>query len=73
MTRYDSYPDHPLHGVPQSILDIVRNEIRTIRDNGDIEITEDMIEPVSDAIVAKLVEADRIRYVPFTNRYCCEN
>lgn len=52
MTRYDAYPDHPLNGVPQEVLDVAR--IAT----DAAEMTKDLYEghsrALADAVVSHL-------------------
>lgn len=51
-TRYDAYPDHPLCGVPQEILDAAREVMAGAAEWKDVD--PEMVEPLADAVVAAL-------------------
>lgn len=58
MTRYDEYPNHPLHGIPQSALDEALEELQVaIRDG----VIEDDPRAVAEALMIIGVEAERSR------------
>lgn len=54
-TDYAAYPDHPLHGVPQRVLELARAEVRTAALWRDVVTDPDMIDPLADAIVAAVL------------------
>lgn len=59
-TRYDAYPEHPLYGVPQEVLDVARevmDEAVEVRD-----VTESVSHPLADAVVSQLVQAGYITW-----------
>jgi len=58
MTRYDAYPDHPLCGIPQMVLDVAR---ATLHEHArEIRMDPEDVEPIADAIVADLVRTGYI-------------
>jgi hypothetical protein len=59
-TRYDDYPDHPLYGVPQAVLDAAREVILEALEWSDV--SESMVEPMADAVVMRLHEAGFITW-----------
>ena len=59
ITRYDNYPQHPLYGVPVVVLEAARKELSDALDDLGSIIGTDMIEPVADAIVMAILEAQQ--------------
>jgi len=53
MSRYDDYPDHPLCGFPESVLEVARESLQGAVEWGDI--SEDMRDPIADAMVMALL------------------
>lgn len=54
---YSKVPKHPLKDVPQEALDQFRNYFRIIRDQThDIQVEDDMLEPVADAVFMEALE-----------------
>ncbi len=51
-TRYDDYPDHPLCGVDQEILDCARESIYPAVKTKDVDA--DMADPIADGVVSAL-------------------
>lgn len=60
MTEYDAYPDHPLCGVPQEVLDVARKPVRDAAERHDVD--SDVADPIADAVVAQLAEHGYLRF-----------
>lgn len=60
MTRYDEYPEHPLYGVPQDVLDAARSVLDGAAEWKDV--MQSMVEPLADAVVMRLHEAGFITW-----------
>lgn len=65
MTRYDAYPEHPLAGVPQPVLDAVRSGLRqcSVREvPDDILVDPAELESIADAVLMQALPAiNRVR------------
>lgn len=59
MTEYDDYPNHPLHGVPQHVLDVARTLLTEVAEDGILE--REHVQSVADAVITKLAEQDLLR------------
>lgn len=51
--RYDEFPDHPLHGVPQAVLDAARAQVASAVAYNDVDAQ--IADPLADAVVAALL------------------
>lgn len=51
-TRYDEFPNHPLAGVPQEVLDCAREVVRTVAVE-DVHLAT-LADSLADAVVAEL-------------------
>lgn len=49
MSRYDDYPNHPLHGVPEEVLKAGRSATREAIITNDIEPTH--ADAIADAVI----------------------
>jgi hypothetical protein len=59
-TRYDDYPDHPLYGVPQAVLDAARE---VMDEAVEVEgISDGLSHPLADAIVMRMHKAGFITW-----------
>lgn len=52
-TEYSDYPEHPLHSVPQEILDAAREVMRDVAIWKDVAY--DMADPIADSVVISLL------------------
>lgn len=61
MTRYDEWPNHPLAGVPQEILDVAR---AVTDEAADVchDIDPELSWPLADAIVLQLHVAGHLTW-----------
>lgn len=51
-TRYDAYPDHPLYGVPQEVLDAAREVMAEAVECHDV--SAELADPLADAVVMSM-------------------
>lgn len=51
--QYDDYPDHPLHGIDNKILEAARRVMRDAVTWKDVD--PEMAEPLADAVVMNLL------------------
>lgn len=59
MTVYDDYPNHPLAGVSQDVLNVARSVVRDAFDWGSLD--RDDAEPLADSVVSALVQAGYVK------------
>ena len=52
-SRYDAFPNHPLCGVPQEILDAARHVMSEAAASNDVD--PDMVDPIADSVVMGLL------------------
>ena len=52
MTEYDKYSDHPLHGVPEEVLKVARDQMAEAGSEFGMDAGD--VESVADAIVSAL-------------------
>lgn len=52
-TRYAAFPDHPLHAVPQAILDAARAAVGEAAECNDVDPS--MVDPIADSVVISLL------------------
>lgn len=56
--RYAAYPDHPLHDVPDAVIDAARAELREAQDWKDVYFPDpELLEPIADAIVIAVLKS----------------
>jgi hypothetical protein len=58
-TDYTDYPEHPLHKVPQEILDAAREALHDVAIWKDVD--RDMATPIADSVVVALIPWLRTR------------
>lgn len=63
MTRYDDFPDHPLHGVPQEALDAAENALRESLKWDDSGIDEEQIMPIAHAVLMEGLKAFDVKVI----------
>lgn len=59
MTVYDDYPNHPLAGVPQEVLDVARRVLTDAITWHDVD--PHFAKPIADSVVLALVEAGYVK------------
>lgn len=62
-TEYDEYPEHPLAGVPQAVLDVARSVLDQAVDLGDVPDRSEA-HPIADAVVMRLKLEGYLRTSP---------